>query len=288
MTDCNEKVLVTGANGFIGKSLTLALETRNFTVLKLLNTSGGVCSSDYISSFPKVKYVIHLAGMHFVPDSWKSPSDFYSVNVVGTQNIIDFCLKHDAKLIFASTFVYGPPKSLPVSEKHPINCVTPYALSKYLAEEIITFNQTHRGLCSNILRLFNVYGPNQKGNYLIPSLISQAKSAKNFTVNTLAPKRDYVFVDDVVEAFVAAALSERHGSIYNIGSGVSYSVKEIIDIIKFETGVTIPTTTTGLSRPNEVMDVVSDNRLAVNDLGWRPSTTIEEGLAKMISKRHIR
>ena len=283
MSDFENRVLITGADGFIGKSVCKMLEASGFSVIKLTNVRGGVTSAKHVFEFPKSKNVIHLAGKHYVPDSWDNPSDFYNVNVVGTQNVINYCLKHDATLTYASTYLYGNPKFLPISENHPTDCVNPYALSKNFAEELIRFNQRHSNLRANILRLFNVYGPFQKNNYLIPKLISQARDNIKYTVHSLEPKRDYIFVDDVAKSIKVLLQSEKKGLVLNIGSGQSYSVKEIVNTVQSVSGVHNCIQTTGLERMNEITNVIADNQLAFRELGWRPEYDLEAGIKRIWS-----
>lgn len=279
-----DTVIVTGASGFIGSALVLRLKKLGFTVFELNHSNGDIADPKLYSELPKASYVIHLAGRHFVPDSWIDPFEFLRVNLLGTQNVIEYCVKNKSKLIFSSTYLYGVPEFIPINEDHPVASNSPYALSKYFAEQLIKFFCDYEGLNAVVLRLFNVYGCGQNTEYLIPDILRQVAAGDEIKVNNLLPKRDYVYIDDVINAFILAMKNTTEYKVFNIGSGISYSVKEVIDIIKYITGKNINVISRELYRDNEVMDVVSDSKCAQEMLGWMPAYTLQRGLSDTWSK----
>ena len=282
-----DAVIVTGASGFIGRALVVRLKSLGYKVVEFNHSDGDIVDKTLFSALPKASHVIHLAGRHFVPDSWSEPLEFLRVNLLGTQNIIDHCLKHGSKLIFSSAYLYGVPDYNPIAEDHPVTSNNPYALSKYFGEQLIKFFCDYKGLNATTLRLFNVYGDGQNIDYLIPSVLSQVAAGHDIKVNNLLPSRDYVYVEDVVTSIILAMESSHKYKVFNIGSGTSYSVEELIDIIKKVTESDAKVISREQYRENEVMDVVADTRRAQEILHWTPKYTLEQGLRDLWSKTNL-
>ena len=280
-------VIVTGASGFIGRAAVVRLKSLGYKVVEFNHSDGDIADTTLFSALPKASHVIHLAGRHFVPDSWSEPLEFLRVNLLGTQNIIDHCLKHGSKLIFSSAYIYGVPDYNPIAEDHPVTSNNPDALSKYFGEQLIKFFCDYKGLNATALRLFNVYGDGQNIDYLIPSILSQVAAGHDIKVNNLLPSRDYVYVEDVVTSIILAMESSHKYKVFNIGSGTSYSVEELIDIIKKVTESDAKVISREQYRENEVMDVVADTRRAQEILHWTPKYTLEQGLRDLWSKRNL-
>lgn len=280
------KVIVTGASGFIGRALVVRLKSLGFKVIEFNHSDGDIADPRVFSAVPEASHVIHLAGRHFVPDSWAEPLEFLRVNLLGTQNIIDHCLKHGSKLIFSSAYLYGVPDYNPIAEDHPVTSNNPYALSKYFGEQLIEFFCNYKGLNATALRLFNVYGDGQNIEYLIPSILSQVAAGHDIEINNLLPSRDYVYIEDVVTSIILAMKPSHKYEVFNIGSGISHSVEELIDIIKKITESDAKVISREQYRENEVMDVVADTSHAREMLGWAPKYTLVQGLHDMWSKRN--
>jgi GDP-4-dehydro-6-deoxy-D-mannose reductase len=280
-------VLVTGASGFIGKALVTRLISNGHEVIEFNHSNGDIADSSIIASLPMASHVVHLAGRHFVPDSWTEPAEFLRVNLLGTQNIIDYCLKHGSKLVYSSAYLYGIPKAIPIKEDHILTPNNPYALSKYFGENLIEFFSNYKDLSAITLRLFNVYGHGQKNEYLIPSILDQIAKDTDIQVNNLLPSRDYVYIEDVVDAIILAMNCDHKYEIFNIGSGISYSVKELIEISKTVTGSDAKIVSRELYRKNEIMDVVADCESAHEKLNWAPKYTLEQGLHDIWSKKKL-
>lgn len=277
------KVLLTGASGFIGRTLSTYLENLGHQVLKFTRENGDIANRNSWDKFEKADYVIHLASRNFVPDSWMHSSEFLESNVVGTSRALEYAKIHNAKTIYVSAYLYGKPIELPINENHPISPNNPYALSKYLAEEVCKFHANFFEQSVTILRLFNVYGPGQRSEFLVPTLVNQCLKGNLISVLDLKPKRDYVFIEDVLDVIQKAMIKSGGLQIYNIGSGLSYSVQEIIDIIQKICGSDLPVKSQDVVRPNEINNVVADISRAKEDLGWIPKRDIFEGLKNTIT-----
>ena len=133
------KILVTGASGFIGKHLIPILINEGYEIIEINRKDGDVANEITWGKLPKSDLVIHLAGKSFVPDSWLDPGTFIKSNLLGTVSALSYCRKHNAGLIFLSSYLYGNPINLPVSENAPLIDANPYALSKHLAEDACLF-----------------------------------------------------------------------------------------------------------------------------------------------------
>lgn len=278
-------IMVTGAEGFIGKALSRRLELAGHKVLRSSKRLGqDLLRPDALDGFLKerVDTVFHLAGKAFVPDSWKDPSGFYALNVLGTEHALEFCRKSGARMIYCSSYVYGIPRFLPVSEEHPIAPANPYAHSKWLAEELCRFYAANFGVDSAVLRPFNIYGPGQDERFLPAQLVTQAVRSGRVQVQDLAPRRDYLYLEDFVEGCLAVLAARPRGfSIFNLGSGSSASVSEVIEALERSLGREILIESNNTPRPNEIPDVVAACSL-VQSGKWRPTTSLEQGLRNMI------
>lgn len=279
------KILVTGASGFIGRSLVARLQTQGWDVIPLDSTVGDIASPDTLAKFrqQKVAHVFHLAGKTFVPDSWNNPQAFCQINVTGTINVLEFCKETRIPMTYVSAYVYGHPDSLPIGEDSAVRPSNPYALTKRLAEEACEFYASTYGLQVTTIRPFNAYGIGQAENFLIPAIISQAlDSGEEIVVKDLAPKRDYVYLEDMVTGLLATLGKSDGYRVYNIGSGVSLSVQEVIDLIQDIAGTQKKIVCDQVIRTNELMDVVADISKAGSELGWRPEFTFRAGIEKII------
>lgn len=279
-----EKILITGASGFVGSSLVNRIRSRHpDLLLETMDIKDGDIADTAIRSV-EVDHVIHLAARIFVPDSWKEPASFYRTNVQGTNNVLNYCRENGASMIYISSYVYGAPEYLPIDEKHPLSANNPYMHSKLLAESLCRFYAEHYGMNVSILRPFNLFGPNQGGHLLIPSLITQIldPSKKVVSVKDLNPKRDYIYIDNLLDAMMTLLQKHTGFCIYNVGSGHSYSVGEVIELLMELSGIRKEIRSREEERQNEIMDVRADINRIREEIGWEPGIPFREGLKRTI------
>lgn len=276
-----DRILVTGASGFIGSHLVPALRTAGHSVIEGRRDHGDVADQRVWQGFPDVEVVVHLAAKSFVPDSWKDPVAFTRTNLLGAIAALDYCRMRRARLVYLSSYMYGTPERLPIPETAPLVAWNPYALSKKLAEEACEFYANSFNVAVTILRPFNVYGPGQSEAFLIPWIVKQAVTSSEICVKDTDPKRDYLYVEDLVEAIVRSIPRREGLGIFNIGSGVSHSVAEVIETIQDVWGTRLPVQSEGQRRKNEIMDTVADASRAREVLGWTPRFSLRQGLEHM-------
>lgn len=274
------EVLLTGHTGFIGRRLQSLLTARGYCPQLFSSNQGDIARTPL--RFPAVRHVIHLAGRSFVPDSWRTPLSFYETNVLGALNVLELCRAQGASLTLVSSYIYGQPRRLPVAEDYALEPANPYAHSKLLAEEAADFYTRTFGTCVTVVRPFNIYGPGQDRRFLIPLLVSQAVDPERDVIEVAdgQPRRDYLYVDDFAELLLLTI--GRQGGSYNAGSGASISVEELARLICRVAGVRKKFVSRGERRTNEIPDVVADISRAARDLGWKPATRLEQGIAAVV------
>lgn len=276
-----KRILVSGSSGFIGKNLCPALSRGNNQVIEIPSSSEfDLCDNTKVEELPEVDVIIHLAAKSYIPESFSNPRFFYQNNVVSTLNLLEKSRKDKAKFILLSTYVYGNPQYLPLDENHPRNPLNPYTQSKVMCEDLCQAYARDFGLNSIILRPFNVYGPGQLSSFLLPSIISQLNKEEIFLQDS-RPKRDYVFIDDLVEAIIQSIEVEKEGcTVYNVGSGSSYSVSEIVDMLVQISKSTATMQFANVERKGEVLNTIADIKKINSDLGWSPLVDLQEGLMR--------
>lgn len=281
-------VLVTGASGFIGKELVKRLSDRGMHVIALDSSHGDISQPETLHPYKHlpIERVFHLAGLTFVPDSWEAPLPFQRTNIMGTSIVAEFCRLTGAALTFVSAYVYGVPLLLPISEDIEPKPNNPYAYTKVIAENVCKFYSELYSVPITIIRPFNVYGMGQSNKFLIPTIIDQVLNGDTVRVETLEPKRDYIFLNDLIDALELTLHRRELYSIYNIGSGYSLSVNELIDIIQIEAKTKKKIISANKVRRNEIMNVVADISLARTQLCWEPKTTFEDGIRQILQSAH--
>ncbi len=279
------RVLVTGAGGLIGRTLVPLLQKQpELNVISIkgrseIDLSDPVC----IKQLPDSDAVIHLAGIVGVTPFDQDPLNSWTINLLSTLHICEYArLKQIQKLILASSYLYGPPQYRPIDEQHPLAPTHAYQRSKYLSEQVCEQYAHNHTFQLQILRLFNVYGPNQDANMLIPSILAQLNQAE-VRLRDPYPRRDYVHVRDVAQAFLAALTtpSPNPVNIYNIGSGSSYSVAELLDILLTQCQHHPEIIWGHQRRPSDVDEVLADISKARRELSWEPQVPLQEGLKEL-------
>lgn len=281
----NKRILVTGHDGFIGDYLLPELEEDN-EIVTLAENDGfiDIRNWDKIKKIGDVDVIYHLAAVTFVPYSFDHPRETYEVNVGGTLNILELARQAEVeKVVTMSSYVYGRPQYLPIDEDHPLEPNNPYTYSKMVMEKLCQGYSSDFGLKCVILRPFNIYGLGQGDNFLIPSIIKQLHHGK-IELQDPKPKRDFVYVTDVIRAMInAGSYTPRDDlDIFNVGYGKSYSVEEVVEKIVDLYSRYVDVSYTGERRKNEVMDTVADITHIRDKMGWKPLTSLDEGLSIML------
>ncbi len=295
------KILVTGGCGFIGSHITDAYIKRGHKVFVIDNLSTGQLDNlnpraklikDDIRNekiekiFKKEKFDIinHHAAQINVRKSVEDPLYDARVNIIGSINLLRLAAKyHIKRFIFASSggVVYGEPATYPISEDFPYNPLSPYGVSKMAVEQYILNFANLYGFDYVILRYSNVYGPRQIAKSeagVISIFINQILNGeKCYIFGDGRQMRDYVYVDDVVEANILAL--ECPPDILNIGTGIATSVNELIDVLSAVTAEDVTYEHTS-PRPGEVFKNVLDSSKAYKRIGWKPRTNLKQGILK--------
>ncbi len=277
-------ILVTGAAGFIGNALSGKLQEAGYEVFGFDIGQGDITDEKALHPFldMKISHVFHLAGKTFVPESWKEPFGFFQVNLMGTVNVLEFCRKLGIPLTYVSSYLYGEPDYLPVDENHPVKSYNPYSQSKVMADATCQFYTRQYNVPVTIFRPFNAYGPGQSRLFLINEIISKVMDPAIPVVEVmdLRPKRDYIYIDDLVRALILSI--DKPQGIFNLGSGYSKSVEEIIRLVLRFTGTSKEYRSKAEIRPNEIFDLYADIRKAGRELEWFPKVSFEAGIEQCI------
>lgn len=299
------KTLITGGAGFIGSHLAQLLIEKGHQVVAIDNLSSGrLRNLDAVADHPDfrfancdirdsealmphfegVDWVFHLAGLADIVPSIEMPAEYYSTNVTGTFNVLECARQSEVKrLVYAaSSSSYGIPDVYPTPESAPIRPQYPYALTKYMGEELVLHWGNVYKLPTVSLRLFNVYGTRSRtsGAYgaVFGVFLAQKLNGKPLTVvGDGNQTRDFTYVTDVAEAFRCAAESDVIGEALNVGSGNHYSVNQLVKLLGGEV-VLIP------KRPSEPDCTFADTDKIERLLGWRPKVSFEDGVARMLER----
>jgi nucleoside-diphosphate-sugar epimerase len=278
------RILVTGSEGFVGKALVKLLKSYSYEVLqvggsKIINLN----DKKIVEQLPVVDVIVHLAARSFVPDSFRKPSEFYYNNFLSTLNILEKAKKDCSKVIFFSTYVYGSPQYLPIDEAHPKQPLNPYTQSKILCEDLCEAYNRDFNLPIIIFRPFNIYGHGQSDHFFIPTIIKQMEKT-TILLNDPRPKRDFIYIDDVVEAIrLALENFKSNFTIYNLGSGISTSINEVVHLIEEILMKKVEVNYSNQVRQGEVLDTIANIDKIKSELNWYPRYSIKLGLERLLS-----
>lgn len=315
-----KKVFLTGASGFIGSHIAELLIKNNFYIKALVQyninnsygwlsninfkknrkkikiISGDILDEDFINrEIKNCDYVIHLAALISIPYSYVSPRSYINTNVIGTLNLLEASRKNKIKrFIHTSTSeVYGSAQYTPIDENHPLNAQSPYAASKIAADQLVLSYCRSFNFPAIIIRPFNTFGPRQSTRAVIPTIISQMiENKKKISLGSLDTKRDFTYVDDTANAYLKTLNKKKikYGEVINLGTGVSYSIKETLSLIEniFNRKVLIEKDLKR-KRPlkSEVNLLLSNNKKAKKIINWRPKYFKRKGF-KLALKKTVR
>ena len=304
----NEKILVTGSDGFIGSHLTeklvrMGCDVRAFVYYNSFNSYGWLDDLD-----PKIKdnldvfvgdirdpyrvtkamqdcsIVFHLAALIAIPYSYHSPASYVDTNIKGTLNIVQAARElRVKKVVHTSTSeVYGTARYVPIDEVHPLQPQSPYSASKIGADQIaLSFHSSFETPVA-VIRPFNTYGPRQSARAIIPTVISQIlQGLRKIKLGSLHPTRDFCYVKDTVEGFIAVGQSDQAiGEVINVGSNFEISIHDLVRRIAEIMDVTVTVETDEKRiRPemSEVDRLWADNSKAKQLLHWEPVYSGQDG-----------
>ncbi len=282
-----KKILITGHTGFIGSNLIDKLNnyeligiskniSKNLDMIQIKKDIRKITAKDIPSD---LYCIIHLAAMSHVESCHSNPNACFEINVQATQNLLELSRKSNSKFIYPSTgHVYGIPKKHTISEDHPKNPTSIYAGSK-LAGEIICESYSYAyDMDISIVRLFSVYGPHEPDYKVTSEIISQLLNKNTISLGNLHPKRDFIYVRDVVDAIEIILKKSNGFNTYNIGYGKSYSILDLCNILKKITGKKNQIKSIKSQSRKQDIDEVISNSSKIKKLGWKPKTNINRGL----------
>ncbi|MEO7754309.1 MAG: SDR family NAD(P)-dependent oxidoreductase [Terracoccus sp.] len=308
-------VLVTGADGFIGshtveRLLADGARVRAFCLYNSNGTTGWLEESDtfreavregraevvlgdirdpehVMATTEGVDVVLHLAALIAIPFSYVAPRSYVETNVIGTLNVLEAVRRHGTpRMVNTSTSeVYGTPEQVPITESHPLRGQSPYSATKISADKMCESYALSFETPVVTLRPFNTFGPRQSMRAVIPTVLSQLiAGAGELRLGDLSPKRDFTYVTDTADGFVRAAVADLEpGATIQLGTGRTVSVAEVVELCKKVTDNDAEVITEQARiRPegSEVQILLSDPSRAHEVLGWAPTVSLEEGLAR--------
>lgn len=299
----SRRVLVTGSSGFVGANLVRRLLRDGHDVHLLLRAgyrpwrledvaahcSIHLCDIENADAVRETvtstrpEWVFHLAVYGAYPTQ-QDPLRTMHGNVMGTAHLVEACLQTPVEVFIntGSSSEYGP-KSYAPAEGDLLNPVSTYGVSKAAGTQYCTYVARYRNLPARTLRLYSTYGPWEEPTRLIPTLLQHAAKATLPPLANPAAAHDFVYVDDVVEAYLLAALvsDQEPGAVYNVGTGTQTTLAELVSVVKRTFHVAEEPVWGSLpSRPWDTNIWVADARKAASVLGWRPKVSLEDGLRR--------
>ncbi|MGB3633183.1 MAG: NAD-dependent epimerase/dehydratase family protein [Rubrobacteraceae bacterium] len=304
MSEDKLRVLVSGGAGFIGSHVAERLVSGGHEVAVVDDLSNGRrenvpagarfyeadirggCAEAFRDFRPEA--LCHQAAQVSVRRSVEKPSLDADVNLVGTVRLLQNCVEYGVrKVVFASTggAIYGEQESFPAREEHPQRPVSPYGLSKLAAERYLDYYRAHHNLPGVVLRYANVYGPRQDPHGeagVVAIFCNDLALGNTSTINgTGEQTRDYVYVEDVVQANILAITDDSPSGTYNVGTGTETSVNELHRLLRETSGIDLPARL-GPAKAGEQARSSVDPTRAGRHLGWRPQTGLADGLRKTL------
>lgn len=287
-----KEILVTGSSGFIGNYLVPQLLNQNYKVFgiskrKQKSFKNFISSSIDISKITNSKLqnnfskIIHMAALSDVDYCNHNPSKCYEINVQGTQKMLETARKNDAEFIFlSSSHVYGNSKNLPLSETESSSSLSHYASSKKISEILCETYALTYGLNIRIARIFSVYGPNSSKSNLVFNIINQVIHDSQITLGNITPKRDFIFIDDVITGLLGIINSKKKGyDTYNLGTGKSTSIVDLINLVlNFSNKKMRIISKKDKIRKNDVLDVCANISKMNSHFNWKPQVSLKKGL----------
>lgn len=302
----SKKILVTGGAGFIGSAIIRDLRQRDYEIFVIDNLSFGrrefididddhffkidIRDKEKIATtFKQVDpaWIIHLAAIHFIPYCNENPFEASDINIRGTINILEAAQKCEnlEKLLFASTAAVYPIYDEAITEEHKVEPLDIYGLSKLTGEHLCKEFYLETNIDTVVCRFFNAFGPNETNPHLIPEIQEQINSGKR-TINlgNLDPKRDFIHTYDMARAVrMLMEQEDLQYDIFNLGRGIEYSVREIVEAFERQLGEDIKIEVEqSRVRKTDRMHLLADVSKLKEKTGWEPEWSIDQGIETMI------
>lgn len=292
----NEPIFLTGGTGYLGSHLRRRFEKDDIPTTLFVRSGTDVdprvnetvVRGDITKQIEigDVETIVHLAAQTSVEEAIEKPSMTWEVNATGTVRMLEAARTADInRFLFASTAsVYGPPESLPIKESHPLNAVEPYGASKLAADRMVRAYHRSYGLDTVTVRPFNTFGPAQPAHNVVPSIVTQALDGGPVELGNLSPSRDFLYIEDVVDAFITALEGGDAGEIYNVGSGEGTTIHELARtaVALVDSEIKIESKSNRQRSDGVEIDrhVADTSKIAA--LGWSPTHDLETGMEKTI------
>ena len=306
------RVLVTGANGFVGGLLRARLEREGIAVtgtwylpgadpqnpameaagLVHLDLSDPACVDRALDVAGTVDAVFHLAALASVSACSAQPDLCMDINLTGTVRLVNAlrARQQPVRFLFAgSAEIYGIPLSLPLREEHPVQPVTPYGIAKAAADQFLAWCHKAHGMDVIRLRMFNHTGPGQPDTYVLPSFCRQVAEMEAglrepvLKTGDLGVRRDLLHVDDVLEAYLAAARRGKPGAAYNICRGEAPPLSDVVDLIRARSLVPFRVETDPARlRPVDIPVLLGDASRFRGDTGWTPRKSLDDMVSDLL------
>lgn len=295
-----KRVLVTGSSGFAGRNLCSLLSHLDTDLTYFVRTKTEIPKEsrkaaivlgdiqDYQSIIEALKGIdiaFHLAAITLIPETRAKTFNTFSTNALGTLNFMMAARAQDvSRIVYVSTcHVYGKQEDLPITEKTAPKPIDIYSASKLAGESLAFSFAEMYGMNISISRAFNHYGPHQRQDFLVPSIILRVLRGERLAMGNPTPTRDFTYVDDIVRGYILLAEKGRSAETYHFCSGIERSVKTIAETIQKISGVRSEIIWNPEARHIDIPRSVGDSSKATKELGWKPRINFEDGLKKTIA-----
>lgn len=305
MNFSDSRILVTGGAGFIGSRVSKDLIDKGADLhvldnlfageAELVPDSANLHKTDIRSSEAQdvvldvnPDVIVHLAAIHYIPYCNENPVEAQEVNVMGTRNVLNAARELDSldRLLFASSAAVYPPRDTPNAENSKLGPIDIYGRTKLVGEDLVRLFAQETGVPSMAARLFNAYGPNETNMHLIPAILEQVnKGAREVELGNTKPKRDFIHVSDVSRAILTLLEGSSHQyRAYNVGTGVEYSVREVVEHVADALGEDIEIIQDEARvRESDRSNLVADISRIRSEHDWEPETDFLAGLEELLS-----
>ena len=295
-----KKVLVTGSSGFAGRNLSTLLSQRGSRVRCFVRSKNDFSESEHrtttvvgdvqdyqsiLEALKDVDIAFHLAAITLIPETRAKTFNTFTTNALGTLNFLMAAKgQRVSKLVYVSTcHVYGKQSSFPITEEHAPKPIDIYSASKLAGESLALSFAEMYGMDISISRAFNHYGPHQRPDFLVPSIILRLLKGERLAMGNPNPTRDFTYVDDIVRGYALLAEKGRSSEIYHFSSGTERSVREIANTIMKITGAKSDISWNPEARHIDIPRSVGDSSKATKELGWKPRVDFEDGMKKTVA-----